>query len=215
VLWRDSCPYESAFTTSTAREGKETSAMTTATVAKTVNGVNVEALFKTVDAVRATPGIAKFKFRLGNAWLGGGHNRSTINTFYGVHQENARPAPFTLDADEPPVLLGQDAGPNPVEYLLHALAACVTTSLVYHAAAKGIAIQEVEATVEGHLDLRGFLGIDKTVRNGYERIRMSYRIKADVPDAALDELVRLGPTYSPVFDSVTRGVPVTVTAERL
>ena len=189
--------------------------MTTATAAKTVNGVNVQELFKTVDAVRATPGIAKFKFRLGNEWLGGGHNRSTINTFYGVHQENARRAPFTLDADEPPVLLGQDAGPNPVEYLLHALAACVTTSLVYHAAAKGITLQEVEATVEGHLDLRGFLGIDRSVRNGYEQIRMSYRIKADVPDAQLEELVRLGPTYSPVFDSVTKGVPVTVTTERL
>ena len=103
--------------------------MTTATVAKTVNGVNVEDLFKTVDAVRATPGIAKFKFRLGNEWLGGGHNRSTINTFYGVHQENVRRAPFSLDADEPPVLLGQDAGPNPVDLARPALVApCIAVA---------------------------------------------------------------------------------------
>jgi uncharacterized OsmC-like protein len=189
--------------------------MTTAARTKMVNGVNVEELFKTLDAVRATPGIARFKFRLDNEWLDGGHNRSTVKNFYGAGQDNARPAAFTLDADEPPVLLGKDRGPNPVEYLLKALAACVTTSIVYHAAAKGMVIEELETTVEGRIDLRGFLGLDDSVRKGYESIRMSYRIKADVTDEQLQDLVRLGPTFSPVFDSVTRGVPVAVTAERM
>jgi uncharacterized OsmC-like protein len=188
---------------------------TTAHSERTVNGVNVEALARTIDAVKASPGIATFRFRLRNEWIGGGHNRSEITSFYGAHAETPHARPFTLDADEPPVLLGGDAGPNPVEYLLKGLAACVTTSLVYHAAARGITIEEVEVSVEGDLDLRGFLGLDPTVRNGYERITMHYRIKADVPDAELSQLVQLGPMFSPVFDSVTKGVPVVVTAARM
>ena len=189
--------------------------MATTVQSKAVNGVNVDELFKTIDAVRATPGIAKFKFRLENEWLDGGHNRSTIKNFHGAMQENVRPTAFTLDADEPPVLLGKDQGPNPVEYLLKALAACVTTSIVYHAAARGIVIEELETTVEGHIDLRGFLGIDRSVRNGYQAIHMRYGVKADITDEQLLELVRLGPTFSPVFDSVTKGVPVTVNATRI
>jgi uncharacterized OsmC-like protein len=187
-----------------------------ATTAKAaINGVAVDQLFKTIDAIKAAPVIAKFKFRLENEWLGGGHNRSTVGGFHGAGQEHVRPRAFTLDADEPPVLLGTDQGPNPVEYLLTALAACVTTAIVYHAAAKQVVIEELETTVEGTIDLRGFLGIDPSVRNGYEQIRMRYRIKTDATDEQLEELVRLGPTYSPVFDSVTKGVPVTVTAARM
>lgn len=183
---------------------------------KTVNGVDVEQLFGTVEAVKATPGIARFKFRLNNKWMECGHNRSTVKTYYGASEEREHPQPFVLDADEPPVLLGQDNGPNPVEYLLQALAACVTTSMVYHAAAHGIEVEEVECDVEGRLDLRGFLGIDKNVRNGYEDIRMNYRIKAPkLSDAEFERLSRLGPTFSPVFDSITKGVPVTVSASRM
>lgn len=180
-----------------------------------MNGVNVEDLFKTIDAIKATPGIAKFKFRLGNKWIDGGHNRSTVDNFYGALEDIERSQTFVLDADEPPILLGKDSGANPVEYLLHALAACVTTAMVYHAAARGIEIEEVESTLEGKIDLRGFLGLDPTVRNGYEGIRMHFKIKADASDEQLQELVRMGPTYSPVFDSVTKGVPVTVDGERM
>jgi hypothetical protein len=139
---------------------------------KEVNGVNVPELFKTIDAIKATPGIAKFRFRIRNEWLGCGYNRSTVAGFHGALQDIDHLKRFELDADEPPVLLGEDKGANPVEHLLHALAACVTTSMVYHAAAKGIELQEVESQIEGDLDLRGFLGLDPNIRKGYH----SYQI---------------------------------------
>jgi uncharacterized OsmC-like protein len=180
-----------------------------------VNGVNVDNLFTTIDAVKATPTIAKFKFRIQNRWEGGAQNRSTINEFYGVGQEHARQKSFVLHADEPLILLGQDAAVNPVEYLLHALAACLTTSMVYHAAARRIQIEAVESSFEGDIDLHGFLALDSKVRKGYQGIRVNFKIKADVPDAQLQDIVRLGTGHSPVFDSLTNGVPVLVKAERL
>jgi uncharacterized OsmC-like protein len=190
--------------------------MTTAnTLPKIVNGVSVDNLSATIDAIKATPAIAKFNFRIRNQWVDAGHNTSTVNTFTGAGQEQSRPQPFVLQADEHPVLLGQDMAANPVEYLLHALAACLTTSMVYHAAARGIHIEEVESSLEGDIDLHGFLELDKSVRNGYQGIRVNFKIKADVPDEQLQEIVQLGPRYSPVFDSLTSGVPVSVTAERL
>src|SRR5262245_8393247 len=179
-----------------------------------MNGVDVERLFQTIDAIKQVPQLADFKFRLKNRWINGGLNRSTIKNFYGTSQEHQHQEPFTVEADEPVLLLGNDAAPNPVEYLLHALAACVTSALVYHAAAKGIQLQEVESKVEGEIDLHGFLGLDENVRRGYKKIKMTFRIKADVPDEQLDELVQLGPTFSPVFDSVTKGVPVEVALAR-
>ncbi|HEY7403157.1 MAG TPA: OsmC family protein [Candidatus Angelobacter sp.] len=183
--------------------------------AKEVNGVNVDALGQTIAAVNANPTLAKFRFQLKNEWIDGGHNRSIIKQFYGVGQDIDRPRPFTLDADEPPILLGNDLGPNAGEYLLSALAACVTGALVYHAAARGIVIDEVESQVEGDIDLRGFLGLDPSVRKGFQNIRMSFKIRADVTDEQLEELGRLGPEFSPVFDSITRGVPITVQTQRM
>ncbi len=180
-----------------------------------INGVNVDDLFTTVDSIKATPSIAKFKFRIRNQWEGASQNRSTINTFYGAGQELSRPKPFVLDADEPAVLLGKDAAANPVEHLLHALASCLTTSMVYHAAARRIQIEEVESSFEGDIDLHGFLGLDRNVRNGYQGIRVNFKIKADVPDEQLQEIVALGTGHSPVFESLTNGVPVSVKAERL
>lgn len=187
--------------------------MKTATSKKpnTVNGVNVEELFKTVDAVKKTASIAKFRFRADNAWINGGHNRTSIRNFYGAGAEDtSRKTPFILDADEPKVLLGTDRGPNPVEYVLTALAGCLTSSLVYHAAACGIAIEEVESHLEGDLDLRGFLGISEDVRNGYENIRVTFKIKADATEEQLKELVQLAQKRSPVFDIVSHPVPVSV-----
>ena len=178
------------------------------------NGVDVEELFNTIDAVKNSPVIAKFKFRADNQWLDGGHNRTTIKDFYGIQKNHNHEATFKLDADEPPLLLGTGKGPNPVEYLLTALAACVTTSLVYHAAAKGIVLNSVESRLEGDIDLRGFLGISPEVRKGYQEIRIFFKIDADVPQHQLEELVQLGPTYSPVFDSVTKGVPVRVELDK-
>ena len=180
-----------------------------------VNGVNVTGLFQTVDAVKANPTMAKFRFQLGNQWIDGARSRSIINEFHGVGQDLRRARPFTLDADEPPILLGHDQAPNAGEYLLQALAACVTSTPVFHAAARGITIQAVVSKVEGDIDLRGFLGIDKNVRNGFQNIRMNFKIQADVSDEQLKELAALGPAFSPVLDSLTRGVPVTVQAERM
>jgi uncharacterized OsmC-like protein len=187
----------------------------TQTQAIVVNGVDVNGLLQTVEAVKANPVVAKFRFELKNEWVDGGHNRSTVNEFHGAGQDISRTKPFTIEADEPPVLLGQDQAPNPVEYLLKGIAACVTSSMVYHAAARGIEIQEIESTVEGDIDLRGFLGLDKNVRNGLQDIRMSFSIRADVNDDQLQELANLGPTFSPVFDSVTKGVPISFKAARM
>ena len=139
---------------------------------KTINGVNVDELFGTIDAVKKSPVIAKFKFRADNKWIGGGHNRTVVKNFHGIQKEHEHEKPFELDADEPPLLLGRDLGPNPVEYLLTALAACVTTSIVYHAAAKGIKLNAVESRLEGDIDLRGFLGLSEEVPRGYRQIRM-------------------------------------------
>lgn len=181
---------------------------------KIVNGVNVDELMKTIKSMKAAPVIGKFNFRANNQWINGGHNRTIIKDFYGVQKEHRHEAAFKLDADEPPLLLGTGKGPNPVEYLLTALAACVTSALVYHAAAKGIKLNSVESRVEGDIDLQGFLGISKDVRKGYQGIRMHFKIDADVPEEELEELVQLGPSYSPVFDSITKGVPVSVHLEK-
>ena len=136
------------------------------TLSKIVNGVNVTDLLATIEAVKATPIIAKFNFRIESQWDGGSQNHSTVNDYYGAGKEQSRLKPFVLRSDEPGVLLGKDEAVNPVEYLLHAVAACVTTSMVYHAAARGIEIQEIESSFEGDIDLHGFLDLDKNVRKG-------------------------------------------------
>lgn len=179
-----------------------------------VNGVNVDELFGTINAIKKAPVIATFKFKADNQWMGGGHNRTTIKNFYGTQQNHKHKEPFVLDADEPPLLLGRDLGPNPVEYALTALAACVTTSIVYHAAAKGVAIRSMESRLEGDIDLQGFLGIRDDVPRGYKEIRMFVKIDADASPEKLEEIVQLGPTYSPVFDTITRAVPVKVQVEK-
>ena len=138
-----------------------------------------------------------------------------MGQFYGAGKEHTRPTTFLVAADEPAVLLGGDTAPNPAEHLLHALAWCVTSSIVYHAAARGICIEEIESSLEGNVDLQGFLGLDPSVRKGYQGIRVNFKIKADVPDEQLQEIVELGTGHSAVLDSLTNGVPVSVEAERM
>lgn len=176
------------------------------------NGVDTGRLFATLDAIKAQPEIAKFQFRAHNRWVGGAHNRSTIKGFYAACAEDtSRTEAFTLDAGEPAILLGTDTGPNPAEYLLHALAACVTTSLVYCAAARGVRLTEVESTLEGDLDVQGAMGVNtQDYRNGFEQIRMTIRIAGDAPAEKLRQVVQRGTDRSVVFDSITAGVPVTV-----
>jgi uncharacterized OsmC-like protein len=180
-----------------------------------INGVNVSNLHQTIDAVQANPTVSKFKFRLNNKWIDGSRTFSSVNGFHGACQDFERPSSYFLHSDEPAVLLGGDTAPNPGEYLLSALAACVTTSMVYHAAAKGIMIQEIESKVEGDVDLQGFLNIDPKVRKGFQNIRMSFAIRADVSDEQIQELVAVGTGFSPAFDTLTMGVPIAVKAERM
>ncbi len=177
---------------------------------KVVNGVNVTQLFDTIDAIKGQPEIAKFNFRAVNNWENGAANRTVVNDYDGACQTFARNEPFVFQKDEPPVLLGNDAGANPVEYVLAGLAGCLTTSLVYHAAAQGITIDEVESTYSGNLNLHGFLGMDDNVRNGYEEIAVTFKVKGDAPEEKLRELVDLAQKRSPVFDIVTNKVPVNV-----
>lgn len=179
----------------------------------TRNGVDVTALAQTMKAIENDASLATFVFRSRNKWLDGGHNRSSIDEFYGAGQEHRRPTTIVMDADEPPVLLGFDRAANPVEYVLHALAACVTTSMVYHAAARGVTIQEVETRLEGDLDLRGLLGLPGATRNGYEGIKMTMKVKGDGSPEKMREMAALGTGHSPVFDIVSNGTKITVDIE--
>jgi uncharacterized OsmC-like protein len=178
-----------------------------------VNGVNVSKLFGTVEAIKGNPDIAKFNFKAKGKWINGGHNRTSINEFYGACQNFQRNQSFIFEKDEPPVLLGEDHGANPVEYVLAALDGCLTTSLIYHAAAKGIKIDEVETSFSGDLNLHGFLGLDENTRNGYEKIKVTFKIKSDAPTEKLQELVQLAQNRSPVFDIVSHPTPVEVSLE--
>jgi uncharacterized OsmC-like protein len=178
-----------------------------------VNGVNVSKLFGTVEAIKGNPDIAKFNFKAKGKWINGGHNRTSINEFYGACQNFQRNQSFIFEKDEPPVLLGEDHGANPVEYVLAALDGCLTTSLIYHAAAKGIKIDEVETSFSGDLNLHGFLGLDENTRNGYEKIKVTFNIKSDAPREKLQELVQLAQNRSPVFDIVSHPTPVEVSLE--
>jgi uncharacterized OsmC-like protein len=176
-----------------------------------VNGLDMKAAFATVDAIKATPGLARFQFRARNNWISGGENRSTIQDFYGAGREDdSRSTPFEFTNGEPPVLLGNNEGANPVEFLLHALAGCVTTTLVLHAAVRGIAIQELSTELQGDLDVRGLLGLDDQVSPGYEHIRIRMRIKADCSEEELEDLMAVAQRHSPVCNTICRPVPVSV-----
>ena len=178
-----------------------------------VNGVDVGRLFETVDAIKAEPEIAKFRFKVSNRWIDGGLNHTTIKEFHGALQDHPHTDAFELDADEPEILLGQDKGPNPVEFLLTALAGCLTSSLVYHAATKGIEVRRVESRLEGDLDLRGFLGLSEEVPVGYEAIRVSMRVDADISNEEKEELIQAAKRFSPVFNTITSPTRVTVQLE--
>jgi uncharacterized OsmC-like protein len=179
-----------------------------------INGVNVDMLFDTIETIKKEPDLAKFRFRVKNRWIRAGHNRTTIKEFFGVQKVIEHENPFELDAGEHFVLLSKDEGPNPVEYLLTALAGCLTSSLIYHAAAKGLEVRGVESRLEGEIDLRGFLGIDPNVPVGYKNIRVRFTIDADIPNEQKEELIRTAQKYSPVFNSILHETPVEVQLEK-
>jgi uncharacterized OsmC-like protein len=176
-----------------------------------LNGLDTRQMADTIEAIKRQPALARFQFRAHNDWAGGGENRSTIKDFYGVGKEDSsRSKPFVFTNGEPPVLLGANEGANPVEFLLHALAGCVTTTFVLHAAARGIRIEELSTELEGDLDLHGLLGLNDAVSPGYEQIRIKMNVKADCSDAELDDLLDYAQRHSPVCNTICRPVPVRV-----
>lgn len=188
---------------------------TTSTRQKMVNGLDVMRLHDTIKLLRENPELAKFKFRAHNKWVEGAHLENAIYDFYGAGQEMTHTQKFVMHGDEPDILIGTDYGPNATESLLAALASCLNATLIYHASARGIQVEGLELEMEGDIDLRGFLGIDESVRNGFQNIRVKCKVKADASDEKIDELCRLAQKYSPVFDGVTHETPVQVTSERL
>jgi uncharacterized OsmC-like protein len=177
------------------------------------NGVDVDTLFATLDAVKAQPEAAQFQFRAVNHWVSGTHSQGTINGFYGVGQEQLREQTFVVDADHPTVLVGRDQAPTPAELLLAALAACLTAGIGNIAAARGIELYEVESTVEGDIDLQGILGLSDEVRNGFEHIRVSFKVRGDASEERLRALVEQSKARSAVFDVLTNGTRVDVDAD--
>jgi uncharacterized OsmC-like protein len=174
------------------------------------NGVDMDVLLKTINAVQEEPTLAKSNFRVHNKWVSGGQNQTTVTDFYGAGQDNLHKQTFILDADEPALLAGEDHAANPVEHLLHALAACLTTSMVYHAAVRGIEIHELESRLEGDLDIRGFMGLSQDVRKGYQSIRVTFKVKT-APEN-IEKLKALA-EFSPVLDVVSNGTPVDIQVE--
>ena len=175
-----------------------------------LNGVDTPTLFATLDAVKGQPELAKFQFRARNRWKTGTMSETTIDTFFGAGGEHAHKTTFKVQADHPNVLVGEDRSPLPVEYLLHALASCIMGGIGNIAAARGVTLTEVEARIEGDIDLLGILGLSKDVRNGYGGIRASFSIKGDAPPEKLQEIVEQSRARSAVFDVLTNGVPVSL-----
>ena len=182
----------------------------TSTVKESRNGVDTPTLFATIDAVKAAPEAAKFQFRAHNEWVNGTQSRSTIKDFFGVGEERAHERTFVFDADHPAVLVGGDNGPTPIEFVLHALAACLTAGLANIAAARGVTLTEVRSTVSGDIDLNGILGLNPAVRNGYQKISVHFEIKGDAPADVLKGLIEQSRQRSAVFDIITNGVSVTI-----
>ena len=175
------------------------------------NGVDVPTLFATLDAVKAAPELAGFQFRARNSWQSGTHSRTEIGAFYGAGQEDtSRTEAFGYDADHPTVLVGTGKAPTPVEFLLHAIAACLTAGLVNVASARGVTLHRVTSTVEGDIDLLGILGLSDDVRNGYRQIRVSFAVDGDATDEQLAALVEQSRRRSAVYDVLTNGTDVVI-----
>jgi uncharacterized OsmC-like protein len=176
-----------------------------------LNGVDTATLFATLDAVKGQNQIAEFQFRATNSWVSGTHSRSKISGFYGATQEMEHTHETEVVSDHPAVLVGQDTGPTPVEYLLHAIAACLTAGIANIAAARGVELSHVSSTVEGDINLLGILGLsDGTVRNGYEQIKVTFHIEGDADDETLRGLVEQSRKRSAVYDVFTNPTPVVI-----
>ncbi len=175
------------------------------------NGVNVTKLAATIRAIEQQSELAQFRFRARNRWDTGGHNVATVDKFYGTCQELEHKQPFVMHADEPAVLLGEDNGANPVEFVLAGLSGCMTTTLAYHAAGRGLNIESIESQFEGDIDLHGLLDLDPNVRPGYREIRVKFKVRGDVDEQTVQELVR----KSPVYDTLANPVRIKIEVEKV
>jgi uncharacterized OsmC-like protein len=177
-----------------------------------LNGINTPGLFATIDVVKNQPQLGAFQFRADGEWLGGTHMRTTMSDFFGAGGEHSHRAAYTACADHPAVLCGEDKAPTPVEFVLHALAACLTAGIANIAAARGVALHSVTSSLEGDMDLRGILGLSKEVRNGFSGLRVGFTVKGDAPESKLQEIVRQACARSAVLDILSNGIPISVTA---
>lgn len=169
------------------------------------NGVDVGQIMGLIGEIEADSGYASFQFRATNQWINGGQTRSRIKEFYaGNAEDTTRKQAFALDSDEPMIAAGQDSAPNAMEYVLHALASCLTASLVYHAAVRGIEIEAVESSYTGDMDVRGLLGLADNVRKGFSKVTVNMRVRSK---ASAEELTELA-MFSPVHDIISNSLPV-------
>ncbi len=174
------------------------------------NGVNVEALLGARDALSKAPEAAKFTWRASCQWMGGVHSRSTVETFFGLGDEQSHNRAFTIDADHPPQFAAGDIAATPVEIVLSALASCLSAGVAAVAQNRGIQLRSVEAKLEGSMDIQGILGIDSDVRNGYDDIKVTFTIDADASKKEIEAIVAQSQKRSAVYDMVTNPVNVTV-----
>ena len=184
-------------------------------MSKKLNGIDVNQLLATVNAIKENPEIARFQFRSETEWVNGGQSRSRVQGFFGAGTEDSsRKEPFIIEGDEPPVLLGSNTGPNAVEAILASIGSCLAVGFVYNAAAQGINVKSLMFTIKGDIDLHGFLGLSEEIRPGYQNISISYRINSDAKREKIEELCEYVQRTSPVLDIVRNGLPVSVTLEK-
>ena len=181
-----------------------------ATEAQADNGVNVAALLAAREALTNAPEAANFKWRATCTWKNGTHSHSTVEGFYGLGEEQKHKTTFKFDADHPEVFASEDKGATPVEMVLVGLASCLTAGVAAVAQYRGIQLRSVTAKLEGGMNLYGILGIDKDVRNGFDGIKVAFKIDADASEDEIKALVAQSQKRSAVFDVVTNPTNVTV-----
>ena len=177
---------------------------------RSINGFNIEEIATAVNLVQENSELGNFEFRIKNKWVSAGYNKSIVLDFYGGGKEDlTREVPFVLNNGFPQVLMGRNEGASPLEFILHGLAGCLTTTIVLYAAINGILIDKVNSTLKGDLDIQGFLGTKKTSRSGFKKIIVEIEIQGSLNEEEKQTLINYA-KHSPVFDVVTNGVPVQV-----
>lgn len=176
---------------------------------KRINGLDTAAFINTIGEIKKNPELAQCQFRVRNQWVSCDDNRSEAHGFYAAGAERKHKNVFKFQAGEPELLAGKDEGANPVEFLLSALSGCMTTTIAYYAALNGEKIEKMESTYEGDLNLQGLLGLAENVRPGYQKIRVNFKVNTSAPKEHFEKYYH----FSPVYDVVSKSVPVDVKIE--